>query len=121
ANKNPRQHTQKKTPGLDTKEPAPPKNSPASSPPRSTIGTRSFRRSAFSRHSRAPRSRQKSSWRLGSPPVAVLRQASRIVPIVFVLVADPVGAGFVESLARPGGNATGFTRFAPWAPNGGRC
>jgi putative ABC transport system substrate-binding protein len=47
----------------------------------------------------------------GSPPVVALRQASRIVPIVFVLVADPVGAGFVESLARPGGNATGFTPF----------
>ena len=45
----------------------------------------------------------------GSPPVVALRQASRIVPIVFVLVADPVGAGFVESGARPGGNATGFT------------
>lgn len=35
-------------------------------------------------------------------------QAKRTVPIVFVNVADPVGAGFVESLARPGGNATGF-------------
>jgi len=42
----------------------------------------------------------------GSPPVVALRQASCIVPIVFVLVADPVGAGFVESRARPGGNAT---------------
>jgi ABC-type uncharacterized transport system substrate-binding protein len=47
----------------------------------------------------------------GSPPVVALRQASHIVPIVFVLVADPVGAGFVESLARPGGNLTGFTPF----------
>jgi putative tryptophan/tyrosine transport system substrate-binding protein len=35
-------------------------------------------------------------------------QASRTVPIVFVVVADPVGAGFVDSLARPGGNVTGF-------------
>ena len=37
--------------------------------------------------------------------------ATRTVPIVFVQVTDPVGAGFVDSLARPGGNATGFTHF----------
>ena len=40
-----------------------------------------------------------------------LLQATRTVPIVFVNVADPVGAGFVESMARPGGNATGFVQF----------
>ena len=40
-----------------------------------------------------------------------LQQATRSVPIVFVSVIDPVGAGVVESLARPGGNATGFTLF----------
>jgi putative ABC transport system substrate-binding protein len=40
-----------------------------------------------------------------------LQQASRSVPIVFAMVADPVGAGFVESLARPGGNTTGFTLY----------
>jgi putative ABC transport system substrate-binding protein len=40
-----------------------------------------------------------------------LLQATRTVPIVFVIVIDPVGAGFVASLARPGGNATGFLMF----------
>jgi ABC-type uncharacterized transport system substrate-binding protein len=40
-----------------------------------------------------------------------LLQATRTVPIVFVAVIDPVGAGFVASLARPGGNATGFTIY----------
>jgi putative ABC transport system substrate-binding protein len=47
----------------------------------------------------------------GSPTVVALRKATRTIPIVFALVSDPVGAGFVESLARPGGNATGFTAF----------
>jgi hypothetical protein len=47
----------------------------------------------------------------GSPAVAPLLQATRTVPIVFVNVADPVGAGFVDSLAHPGRNATGFTMF----------
>jgi ABC-type uncharacterized transport system substrate-binding protein len=46
-----------------------------------------------------------------SPAVASLQQATRTVPIVFVTVADPVGAGFVESLAQPGGNTTGFALF----------
>ena len=43
-----------------------------------------------------------------SPAVAAMRQATRTIPIVFTLVADPVGAGYVESLAHPGGNVTGF-------------
>jgi len=47
----------------------------------------------------------------GSTSVGPLLQATRAVPIVFVIVPDPVGAGFVDSLARPGGNATGFTSF----------
>ena len=47
----------------------------------------------------------------GNATVLPLLQASRGVPIVFVIVPDPVGAGFVDSLARPGGNATGFIMF----------
>jgi putative ABC transport system substrate-binding protein len=47
----------------------------------------------------------------GTATVAPLLQATRTVPIVFVSVIDPVGAGFVVSLARPGGNATGFTIY----------
>ena len=47
----------------------------------------------------------------GTATIAPLLQATRTVPIVFVLVIDPVGAGFVASLAQPGGNATGFTLF----------
>jgi putative ABC transport system substrate-binding protein len=46
-----------------------------------------------------------------SPSVAALQQASRTVPIVFAGVIDPVGAGLVKSMARPGGNTTGFTGF----------
>jgi len=47
----------------------------------------------------------------GALALRPLQQASRTVPIVFVNVPDPVGAGFVASLARPGGNSTGFTSF----------
>jgi putative ABC transport system substrate-binding protein len=43
--------------------------------------------------------------------VGALQQESRTVPIVFVTTVDPVGGGWVESLARPGGNATGFTSY----------
>jgi ABC-type uncharacterized transport system substrate-binding protein len=46
-----------------------------------------------------------------SAAVGPLLQATRTVPIVFAIVPDPVGAGFVDSLARPGGNATGFMLF----------
>src|SRR5262245_49225518 len=46
-----------------------------------------------------------------APITTALQQVTRIVPIVFAGVIDPVGAGLVESLAEPGGNATGFTLF----------
>ena len=46
-----------------------------------------------------------------SPGLIALRQETRSIPLVFVGVTDPVGLGLVESLARPGGNATGFTFF----------
>jgi putative tryptophan/tyrosine transport system substrate-binding protein len=44
----------------------------------------------------------------GGPSLAALQHVSRTLPIVFVAIVDPVGAGFVDSLARPGGNVTGF-------------
>lgn len=47
------------------------------------------------------------------PAVAALRQQTKTIPIVFVLVVDPVGLGFVQSLARPGGNVTGFSSYDP--------
>jgi putative ABC transport system substrate-binding protein len=48
---------------------------------------------------------------VGTPATRALLQTSHAVPIVFVQVVDPVGSGFVESLAHPGGSATGFTNF----------
>ncbi|MGC1974768.1 MAG: ABC transporter substrate binding protein, partial [Pseudolabrys sp.] len=47
----------------------------------------------------------------GAAAVGPMLQAAQTVPIVFVIVPDPAGAGFVESLSRPGGNATGFINF----------
>jgi putative ABC transport system substrate-binding protein len=44
----------------------------------------------------------------GTSTVGPILQATRSIPVVFPTVLDPVGAGFVDSLARPGGNATGF-------------
>jgi putative ABC transport system substrate-binding protein len=48
-----------------------------------------------------------------NPALTALRQTTSTVPCVFVQVSDPVGSGFVKSLARPGGNLTGFTNFEP--------
>ena len=48
---------------------------------------------------------------VGGLPVAPLQQATRAIPIVFVNAPDPVGAGFVQSMAHPGGNITGFLNF----------
>jgi ABC-type uncharacterized transport system substrate-binding protein len=49
----------------------------------------------------------------GTPALSAVHQATRTIPVVFVVVVDPVGAGYVESLARPGGNITGFSTFEP--------
>ena len=57
-----------------------------------------------------PRSRPTSSWRRHDRGAVAARE-TRTVPVVFPAIVDPVGAGFVDSLARPGGNATGFTEF----------
>ena len=48
-----------------------------------------------------------------TPPTASMLQQTRTIPVIFVIVADPVGSGFVETLARPGGNASGFTVMEP--------
>jgi putative ABC transport system substrate-binding protein len=47
----------------------------------------------------------------GTPGTEALQQATRTIPIVFMEASDPVGTGFIESLARPGGNITGFSNF----------
>jgi putative ABC transport system substrate-binding protein len=48
-----------------------------------------------------------------TPVVAALKKATQTIPVVFVAVSDPIGSGFVETLARPGGNITGFTNLLP--------
>jgi putative tryptophan/tyrosine transport system substrate-binding protein len=48
-----------------------------------------------------------------TPPTASVLELTRSVPVIFVIVTDPVGSGFVKSLARPDGNATGFTIMEP--------
>ena len=47
----------------------------------------------------------------GATPMALLLEATHTIPIVFTIVVDPMGAGFIEKLSRPGGNATGFMMF----------
>jgi putative ABC transport system substrate-binding protein len=54
----------------------------------------------------------------GTGPMAAVREATRTVPIVFAQVPDPVNAGFVDSLARPGGNATGFSVSEEYGSSG---
>jgi putative ABC transport system substrate-binding protein len=49
----------------------------------------------------------------GTTRVAAMQRESRTIPIVFVGANDPIGSGFIASLARPGGNLTGFTQFEP--------
>jgi putative tryptophan/tyrosine transport system substrate-binding protein len=49
----------------------------------------------------------------GTPAVAALQKTTRSVPIVFVVVAEPIAMGFVDSLSRPGGNITGFSHLEP--------
>src|SRR5215472_14822309 len=46
-------------------------------------------------------------------PTASMLQQTRTIPVIFAFVADPVGSGFVQNLARPGGNASGFTVMEP--------
>jgi ABC-type uncharacterized transport system substrate-binding protein len=50
---------------------------------------------------------------MGASATAIIHQATRTIPVVFVQVSDPVGSGFVAGLARPGSNITGFTNFEP--------
>jgi putative ABC transport system substrate-binding protein len=49
----------------------------------------------------------------GSPALAALRETTNSIPIVFVVITNPVGAGFVQNMSRPGGNITGFSTFEP--------
>jgi putative ABC transport system substrate-binding protein len=51
-----------------------------------------------------------------SPAAVALQQETRSIPIVFVSVSDPIGSGLLQSLAHPGGNATGWTNYVPTMP-----
>ena len=48
-----------------------------------------------------------------TPVVTALEQETRTIPIVFTAVSDPIGSGFIQSLAHPGGNATGWSNYTP--------
>ena len=48
-----------------------------------------------------------------TPPTATMLEQTRDVPVVFLIVTNPIGSGFVKTLSRPGGNATGFTIMEP--------
>src|SRR5919198_15850 len=54
-----------------------------------------------------------------TPTTAALLQQTRTIPIVFAVVSDPVGSGFVASFSRPGGNLTGLTNIEPTMPGKG--
>jgi putative ABC transport system substrate-binding protein len=56
----------------------------------------------------------------GTPVVAAVQQATHTIPIVFVNANNPIGSGFVASIARPGGNITGFVSSRQWAESGWR-
>ena len=71
-------------------------------------GAGEFRTTCTNKRPNWSRSRRTPLLASGTMSVTHTLQATRTVPIVFALVADPVGAGFVESLSRPGGNATGL-------------
>jgi ABC transporter substrate binding protein len=58
----------------------------------------------------------------GNPAIEKIRQQTKTIPVVFALVSDPVGMGYVESMARPGGNTTGFMSYdARFTPNNCNC
>jgi len=65
----------------------------------------------FTRRKRSHRDLISSLRRPTPPALEAARNATRSIPIIFLQVSDPVGGGFVESLAHPGGNITGFTNF----------
>jgi ABC-type uncharacterized transport system substrate-binding protein len=54
----------------------------------------------------------------GNSTISAVRQVTRTIPIVFPIAGDPVGSGAVQSLARPGGNATGFAQFSEFSMSG---